>query len=759
MKAQDFNPISPLRVSVVIAARNAGAYLFKSLQSLYQSSYKNVEVVVVDDCSTDESRQIAARFPCRLIPLAERCGPGKARNIGVDASSGEIIFFTDADVMVCPGTIEQVANFFNANPDIDAVLGCYTKEIPGHDFVSNYKNLLHHFVHQRSAGPVAGFFTACGAIRRGAFEKVGGFDESVADCSLEDLELGMRLHRRGGKIALHPEIQVTHLKRYTLCRLLYADFRQRAIPYTIHMLRHGIFPDQLSTTKADRASVFVVFLSLLLLAGGFLTLSVWGFAAAATALGLMMFINWRFYSFLLRQKGLAFLIKGIAMQTLTYLMSGVGFIIGAGLYVLRRNRKAAIAPDCSARIEAERNDQGALATNAPGPPTPATRLQANPYILSVTPHQPPKPDPKLVRMAFNENPAGPSPLALEAVRKASLGLNYYPDSRGSDLKQALAIKHGLEPENILLGQGASEVLEIITRAFLSPGDEIIIPEPTFPYYRMLGQLSGCPAITVPLRNHTVDLPALCAAVTPKTKMIFIANPNNPTGTIVGQREIDSFIRGVPEEVLLVFDEAYIDYVMHEKIDTLRHLRQRPMISVRTFSKVSGLAGSRIGYGMADSFIIDTLSRLRRPYNTCALAQAAALACLSDDQHLQKTRQMVSRGRSFLCQQFDRLGFDYVPSQTNFILVDMHADAGRVTEELRLRGFLVRPMPPTSLRVSVGTQEQNQGFIRELEEILEMARPPREAASLPKMTAIPKLKDAFQLRGDFSRDYTDQPTKS
>jgi histidinol-phosphate aminotransferase len=746
MKAQELKPRSPLHVSVVIAAHNAAAYLFKSLQAIYQSSYKHIEVIVVDDCSTDESRQIASRFPCRLIPLSERSGPGKARNAGVAKSSGEVIFFTDADVVVLPKVIEQAASFLNANLDVDGVVGCYTKEIPGHDFVSTYKNLIHHYVHRRSAGPVAGFFTACGAIRREVFEQLGGFDESATDCALEDLELGMRLHRRGGKVVLLPELQVTHLKRYTLSRLIYADFWQRAIPYTIHMLRHGIFPDQLSTTKSDRASVFLIFLSLLLVAGGLFAKAAWIFVAAAIALSLMGFLNRRFYNFLLRQKGPAFLIRGIAVHALTYLMSGVGLIVGICLYFLRGGGRASVRP--------------APAADAPGHTTHAARRlpQANPHILSVIPHQPPKPDPRLIRMAFNESPAGPSPLALEAVRRAVLGLNHYPDSRGLELKQALADKHGLKPENIILGQGASEVLEIITRAFLCPGDDIITPDPTFPYYRVLGQLIGCRHIAVPLRNHTVDLDGLCAAVTPNTKIIFIANPNNPTGTVVGQREIERFIRRVPEEVIIVFDEAYIDYVMREKIDTLSHLCQRPMISVRTFSKILGLAGSRIGYGMADPAIIEILSKVRRPYNTCVLAQAAARASLDDDEHLERTLQMVTEGRSFLCRQFARLGLDYVPSQTNFILVDLHTATEKVTQELLLRGYIVRPMPPTSLRVSVGTREQNRGFIRELEGILQMARQPVETGDLPLMPALPILKDAFQLRGDFTHDYTDQPAK-
>ena len=706
MKTREITSDSSPLISVVIAAYNASDYLFKCLEAIYQSSYSNIQVIVVDDCSTDESRQIASKFPCHLISLAEHGGPGKARNVGVAASSGSIIFFTDADVLVAPKVIEQIVAFLNSNQEISGIVGCYTKETPETGFVSTYKNLLHHYVHHQSAGLVTGFFTACGAIRREAFEQAGGFDESASNCFLEDIELGMRLQRRGCKIVLLPNIQVTHRKRYTLRSLIRSDFWQRAVPYTIHMLRNRVFPNQLSTKISDRASVFLIYLSLLLLAAPVTGAPLVFVAGAVAALSTVIFLNRRFYAFVLEHKGKRFLLKSVILQFMIYMLSGLGLIVGGGIYLLRGMERAEIEHPLT-----DKKPQVAGAEILP---------RVNPYILSVTPHHPPKPEAGLLRMAFNENPVGPSPLALEAIRDAMFDINHYPDSRGMKLKEALARKHNLRPENIILGQGASEILEIITRAFLCPGDEIIIPDPTFPYYRILGQLCGCNSITVPLRNGTVDLDALAAAVTPRTKIIFIANPNNPTGTVVEQPEIERFLRLVPDKVMIVFDEAYIDYASGKEIDTVCLLSQRPLISVRTFSKTLGLAGNRIGYGMATAKIIELISKIRRPYNTCTLAQAAALASLADHKHLEKTIQTVTQGRAFLYQQFERLGLDYVLSHTNFILVDLHINTSDITDVLLSLGILVRPMPPTGMRVSVGTSEQNARFIRALDYALQKA---------------------------------------
>ncbi|HET9529342.1 MAG TPA: histidinol-phosphate transaminase [Blastocatellia bacterium] len=748
MKTQEPIPLSSVRVSVVIAARNASSYIFKSLQAIYRSSYRNLEVIVVDDASTDETRQIASRFPCRVISLPERCGPGKARNIGVAASTGDIIFFTDADVLVTQDAIEKAVRILGENQEISAIIGCYTRQIPEQDFVSTYKNLLHHYVHHRSAGAVIGFFTACGAIRREAFELVGGFDESAIDCALEDLDLGMRLHGRGRRIVLFPDIQVTHMKRYTLRSLIQSDFRQRAIPYTVLMLRNRVFPDQLSTKRSDRASVFLAYLFLLLLACSLVADASWAFvASAAVAFAPVLYLNRRFYGFLLKEKGAGFLPRAIAMQVLTYLLSGLGLMVGLFIYFFRGAGQSDLDRGLSHSEAQSRSAFSGLTLPRP-----------NPNIMSVVPHQPARPETGLIRMAFNENPVGPSPLALDAIRSALLGLNRYPDSRGTDLKRALARKHEIEPENIILGQGASDILEMITRAFLCPGDEIVIPDPTFPYYKMLGELCGCSTVSVPLCNHTVDLLAVASAVTARTKIIFIANPNNPTGTVVRQADIERFLDRVGDHLVIVFDEAYIDYVIDENIDTVRLLSRRPLVVVRTFSKILGLAGNRIGYGMADPAIIETLARLRRPYNTCSLAQAAALASLEDYEHLEKTIQTVAQGRSFLCREFDRLGLDYVPSHTNFILVDLRASTEKVTKELHSRGFLVRPMPPTSIRVSVGTAEQNRGFIKGLEFALQKTGRQAETADVSIMPSIPALIDAFKLRGDFAHDYTDQSAK-
>lgn len=323
----------------------------------------------------------------------------------------------------------------------------------------------------------------------------------------------------------------------------------------------------------------------------------------------------------------------------------------------------------------------------------------------------------IVKLASNENPAGPSPLALLALKSILSGINFYPEDSGAELKRGLADKCGVSDKNLILGHGATEVLDIIVRAFVCPGDEVISAHPSFPWFQMLGQMSGAKNVIVPLRDYTHDLKAMADSITPETKLIFIANPNNPTGTIVGQDEIESFLKFVPDHVVVVLDEAYTEYVTDEQNDTIRYVWRKPVIIVRTFSKFSGLAGLRIGYAIAGRWIIELLEKVRAPFNTAVVSQVAALASLEDHEHREQTHRLVKDGKAFLYAQFKELGLDYVPSEANFIFVDFHADAETIFNALLSRGFVIRPMLKTCARITIGTPEQNAGLIHALKAVI------------------------------------------
>jgi len=351
---------------------------------------------------------------------------------------------------------------------------------------------------------------------------------------------------------------------------------------------------------------------------------------------------------------------------------------------------------------------------------------ANPCILPIHPYKPGKQIAEvkkelgldsIVKLASNENPAGPSPLALLALESALRDINYYPEDGGIELKRSLADKCGISSNNIVLGHGATEVLEIIVRTFICPGDEVISAHPSFPWFQMLGQLSGAKNVIVPLREHRHDLKAMADSITAKTKLIFIANPNNPTGTIVRQDEIEAFLKQVPSHVVVILDEAYTEYVTGEQNDTIRYIWRKPVIIVRTFSKFSGLAGLRIGYAIAGRWIVDLLEKVRAPFNTAIVSQAAALASLEDHEHRERTRRLVEEGKAFLYAQFEELGLDFVRSEANFIFIDFHTDAEPIFNALLSRGFIIRPMLKTCARITIGTPEQNAGLIHALTAVI------------------------------------------
>ncbi len=352
---------------------------------------------------------------------------------------------------------------------------------------------------------------------------------------------------------------------------------------------------------------------------------------------------------------------------------------------------------------------------------------AHHHILRLVSYEPGKPVEELARemglqpgeiikLASNENPLGPSPKALAAMREALDRAHFYPDGGGWALRNAIAEKLGLERENVVLGNGSNEIIEFIGHAFLRPGDEVITARHAFAVYTLMAQLFGAKTIEVPDPGFTHDLNAMLAAVSLRTRQIFIANPNNPTGTMVGQQEIDKFMDRVPEDVLVVFDEAYYEFLDNPP-DVLKFVRDgRNVVVMRTFSKIQGLAGLRIGYGLASKEIANVLQKTRQPFNANSIAQAGAVAGIHDEEYMQKTRELTHEGREFLQSEFSAIGLDYVPSAANFVLVRV-GDGDQIFQALLRRGLIIRAMRsyklPEWIRVSVGTMDQNRRFIAEL----------------------------------------------
>jgi histidinol-phosphate aminotransferase len=326
----------------------------------------------------------------------------------------------------------------------------------------------------------------------------------------------------------------------------------------------------------------------------------------------------------------------------------------------------------------------------------------------------------IIKLASNENPLGPSPKALEAMRQTLERSHFYPDGGGYYLREAIAQKCGLKRENVILGCGSNEVIEFIGHAFLKPGDEVVTAQHAFVVYKLMATLFGATTVEVPDPGFRHDLDAMAAAITPATKEVFIANPNNPTGTLVSQEEIDRFMDKVPPHVVVVFDEAYFEF-LHNPPDTLKYIREgRNVVVLRTFSKIQGLANLRIGYGLASAELIGVLQKTRQPFNANGIAQAGALAGLLDVEHQERTRQITDEGRAYLQAEFDRLGLEYVPSHANFVLVKVGCGKTLFNALLK-QGIIIRDMAayglPEWVRVSVGTMEQNRRFMAALPALL------------------------------------------
>jgi histidinol-phosphate aminotransferase len=322
----------------------------------------------------------------------------------------------------------------------------------------------------------------------------------------------------------------------------------------------------------------------------------------------------------------------------------------------------------------------------------------------------------IIKLASNENALGPSPKAIAAMRKALASAHLYPDGGGFYLRQALAKKLGVEIDNIILGTGSNEIIEFLYHAFVAPGDEVVAGDRAFVIYSIMAKMFQARCIEVPFKGHTHDLNAMREAITSKTKLVFVANPNNPTGTRVTNAELDEFIRLLPPHVICVLDEAYIEF-LDDPPPSVEYAMHHNVILLRTFSKIVGLAGLRIGYGIAQKECITLLQKVRQPFNVNAVAQAGALAALSDTAHIRKTKAMTRRGLAYLAKEFRRLELEFVSSCANFVLVRV-GNGDEVFRGLQRRGVIVRPMRgykmPEWVRVTVGTTEENRKFIKALE---------------------------------------------
>jgi histidinol-phosphate aminotransferase len=332
------------------------------------------------------------------------------------------------------------------------------------------------------------------------------------------------------------------------------------------------------------------------------------------------------------------------------------------------------------------------------------------------------PPSSFIKVASNENPLGPSPKALAAMERVLKNLNLYPDGNAFYLKHKLAEKLGVEPGNLILGNGSNEIIEFVGHALMAPRVDVIVSEYCFAIYPIVAKLFGANVITVPAKNYGHDLPAMVKAITPNTKVIFVANPNNPTGTLASREDVVHLINSVPKNVLLVMDEAYFEF-LNDSVDLLPLIRNgvKPnLLLMRTFSKIFGLAGLRLGYGIAVPELITALEKIRQPFNINSIAQAAALAALEDTEHLEKTRANNFNGRHFLENELRKLKLEYVPSSANFILVHI-GDGQKVFNDLQKLGVITRPMGgyqlPEWIRVSIGTQSENERFLAALKKVL------------------------------------------
>ncbi len=329
-----------------------------------------------------------------------------------------------------------------------------------------------------------------------------------------------------------------------------------------------------------------------------------------------------------------------------------------------------------------------------------------------------------IKMASNENPLGMSPLALKAIKAHAHAAFAYPEASCAELRAALAKRFKLPPEMFIVGNGADGVIYALAMAFIDQDDQAIIPFITFPYYEIAVKAMRGRVIVSRMKEYEIDLADICDKITPKTKIIWISNPNNPTGCLIKHKEFERFLRQVPEDVFVVHDEVYADFAPKNELpDTIAMLKQGipNLILLRSFSKIYGLAGVRLGYGIAEESIINIMYKVRPPFDVSVLAQVAGCAALSDSEFYKKTLKLTNKGKTYLYSELERMGLEYIRSYTNFIVIDTKRSCRDVQEKLQSRGIIIRPADtyqlPTCIRVTVGTQDQNNRFIAALESVL------------------------------------------
>jgi histidinol-phosphate aminotransferase len=356
---------------------------------------------------------------------------------------------------------------------------------------------------------------------------------------------------------------------------------------------------------------------------------------------------------------------------------------------------------------------------------------ARPGVLEIDPYKPGKPISevakemglkKIIKLASNESPLGPSKLAQAAMKKEIKDLSLYPEGSGKLLREKLSRLWDVTPENIILGNGSNEIIELLLRTFLHAGQEVLTSKSTFVVYALSTKVCDGKIVEVPMKYYTYDLDAIAEKINENTKLIKIANPNNPTGTMVDSATVDKFMKKVPQKVIVAFDEAYGEFANPKTYpNVVKYIKEgRHVITLRTFSKIYGLAGIRIGYGIAGVDMISLLNKVRQPFNVNTLAQVAALAALDDEDYRHRMISLVDEGRRYLYNEFYKMGLFYVPSEANFVLVKV-GEGAKTFRELLKKGVIVRSMDEYDLaefiRVTIGTMPQNRMFIKALKEVL------------------------------------------
>jgi len=331
---------------------------------------------------------------------------------------------------------------------------------------------------------------------------------------------------------------------------------------------------------------------------------------------------------------------------------------------------------------------------------------------------------KVYKLSFNESPLGPSTKVMEAMQKSLLALNLYPDSTGEELKEEISTIEGINKDQLILSNGADDMIVLLAQTFLEPEDEVIIPQITFVQYLASTHLMGAKPVFAPMKSDlSIDLTAILERITERTKLIFLCNPNNPTGTIIPDSEMEAFLGKIPSHVLVVIDEAYHEYAdSNEYTSSIKYVEKKlPVFVVRTFSKIYSLAAARIGYGIGDAQVVDAIHHVRPPFNVNAVAQAGALAALRDQEHVEKAKVLNQKGKTQLYKLFVELGWKYLETNGNFVYVDMGRDSQEIFDALAERGIIVRTLTgydlKYSLRVSVGDEEGIDAFIHAIKEII------------------------------------------